>query len=99
MRGPDHTTTATGIDSFSAQAELGLGLGPAPRVSAERRLARGTGIERRREHGARAERKLTPVSGSDRRTGRRLSPEVIADGVLASYVHDISARHRPVARD
>jgi hypothetical protein len=29
-----------------------------------------------------------------RRSGRHLRPQLVADGVVASYIHDISARHR-----
>jgi hypothetical protein len=32
-------------------------------------------------------------------TTRRPSPQLISDGVVASYIHDISARHRPPMRD
>lgn len=29
----------------------------------------------------------------ERSTPRRLRPQLVADGVVASYIHDISARH------
>jgi hypothetical protein len=52
-------------------------------------------LTRSRPHTS-ANRAGHPPARSDRRPTRRPSPELIADGVTAGYIHDISQRSRRV---
>jgi hypothetical protein len=55
-------------------------------------------LNRSRQYATTSDRAGRNPSGPDRRSSRRASPRLIADAVIASYLHDISQRHRHAVR-
>jgi hypothetical protein len=52
-------------------------------------------INRPRFQTATTDRARRPEPRADRESARRANPHLISEAIVASYLHDISQRHRP----